>query len=70
MLGHLENNRARNFLMPIPRFAAFLKGIIPYLYAKREGMPIYYTHRTAAEKAVKRNERARIARAARKARKE
>lgn len=68
MLGHLENNRARNFLMPIPRFAAFLKGVIPYLYAKREGMPLYTTHRTAEEKAIRRNKKARLARAARKAR--
>ncbi len=68
MLGHIENNRARNHLSSVARLAAFLKGVIPYIYAKRAGMPFYHTYRTPAEKAIKRNAKARLARAARKAR--
>lgn len=68
MLGHIENNRARNHLSRIVRLAAWSKGLVPYLYAKRDDMPLYYTHRTAAQKAERRTTKARLARAARKAR--
>ena len=64
MLGHLENNRARNKLTSPTKFARFLANIASYLAARRED-PVYYpTHRTPDEKRDLKNKRARAARAA------
>ena len=63
MLGHLENNRPRNHLGSITRFAKFLASVVRYISQRRED-PVYYpSHRTAEEKRELRNKRARAARA-------
>lgn len=66
MLGHLENNRPRHKLTDIVRFSRFLAGVIKYIYADYSDKPLHSTYRTAEEKRLKRNAKARKARAARK----
>lgn len=68
MLGHIENNGPRNFLTAVPRLTAFLHGVVPYLYLRREDAPLYPAYRTPEEKRVRKNKNAAKARAARKAR--
>lgn len=63
MLGHLENNRARNFLTDPVKFARFLSNISSYLAKRRDDVVLYPTFRTADEKRELRNKRAREARA-------
>lgn len=65
MLGHLENNRARNFLTNPVKFARFLSRIAGYLSAAPHPEQ-YPTHRTEDEKRLLRNKRARLKRAATK----
>jgi hypothetical protein len=67
MLGHIENNRARHKLVNVARLSKFMSNAVEYLYRKRsDDTPLYPTHRTADEKRVLRNTRARRARASMK----
>lgn len=65
LLGVIENGRPRYLLKPVPKFSKFLSQIVGYIYKRRDGAPLYPTHRTEDEKRLLRNKRARIARAAR-----
>ena len=68
-LGKVENFRRLYGLTDIRRLTSFLHGIVPYLYRKvSDDSPFYPTYRTADQKRDLRNKRARVARAARKAR--
>jgi hypothetical protein len=62
MLGHLENNRARNKLKDLTRFARFLSRVGTYL-ASQPHPEVYPTHRTDDEKRIARNKKARTKRA-------
>lgn len=67
MLGKLENNRGRYGLADDAAFTAFLGHIAQYLHTHKTG-PVGYlhpTHKTADEKRLARNAKARKARAAR-----
>lgn len=66
MLGHIENNRARNGLGTDLALAAFLAGVMQYLLKRRDVKVYYPTYKTADEKREIRNKRARAARAAKK----
>lgn len=66
MLGHIENNRARNRLTSIIALTAFLRGVVPYVSLRRPEMPFYHTYRTVDEKRLLKNKRAAAARKARK----
>ena len=67
MLGVIENGRARYILRDLPRLVRFLKAIPEYVMRRRPDAPLYPLHRTADEKRLLRNKRAKAARAARKA---
>lgn len=66
MLGHIENNMPRHKLTDIRRLTAFLRSIPAYLWADYQHEPLHHTHRTEEEKRLKRNAKARKARAAKK----
>lgn len=67
-LGKIENFRRLYGLTDLVKFQRFLQNVVPYIYAKRpDDTPLYHTHRSADEKKVIRNARARKARVARKA---
>ncbi len=66
MLGHIENNRARNMLKDA-RLFRFLRGVERYLQADHTQRPLHPTHRTADEKRVRANKLAAKRRAAKKA---
>lgn len=62
MLGKIENHRRIAKLTDIVRLAAFAKGVVQYLHKRvPDDAPAYPTHRTADEKRLLRNKRARIA---------
>lgn len=65
LLGVLENNRVRYGMKNDVQFTKFLHGVMPYIHRKLpDDTPYYPTHRTADEKRLLRNTRARRARAA------
>lgn len=65
LLGVLENNRVRYGMKNEVHFAKFLHGVLPYTMKKRpDDTPLYPTHRTADQKRILRNTRAKRARAA------
>lgn len=66
MLGHLENNRARNGMSQDVRLGQFLRGVSYYISKRRTDAPLYPSYRTTDEKRELRNKRARAARAAKK----
>lgn len=65
MLGKLENNRARYGLGNDAKFASFLSGVAMYLNYHKYGPTntLHPTHKTADEKRLARNAKARKARA-------
>lgn len=66
MLGHIENNRARNMLKDA-RLWRFLRGVERYITADHTQRPLHPTHRTAEEKVVRTKKLAAKRRAAKKA---
>lgn len=68
MLGKLENNRARYGLGDDAVFAAFLQRVPQYLALHKYGKTnlLHPTHKTADEKRLARNAKARKTRAAKK----
>lgn len=66
MLGVIENNRPRYELRG-GRLRRFLAGVFDYVHRDYSSMPLHPTHRTADEKRVLTNKRARVARAKKKA---
>ena len=65
MLGKLENNRARYGLGNDVKFASFLSGVAMYLNYHKYGPTntLHPTHKTADEKRLARNAKAKKARA-------
>lgn len=62
MLGKIENHRRIAKLTSTAALAAFLQGVLPYLH--KDGLGVLYpTYRTADEKRIRRNTKARQARA-------
>lgn len=66
MLGHIENNRARNHLQG-GRLGRMLRAVFDYIHRDYSANPLYPTHRTDDEKRERRNAKARAARAAKRA---
>lgn len=66
MLGHIENNRARNMLKD-GRLWRFLRGVERYITADHTQRPLHPTHRTDAEKAERTKKLAAKRRAAKRA---
>ena len=66
LLGHIENNRARNGLSG-PRLFRMLERIETYLTKSYDHNPLHYTHRTDEQKRIRRNKLASASRARRKA---
>lgn len=66
MLGHIENNRPRHGLLGA-RLGRMLRAVAEYIHASYDDKPLHPTHRTADEKRVLTNKRARVARAKKKA---
>ena len=62
MLGKIENHRRIAKLTSAESLAAFLQGVVPYLYSDGLGV-LYPTFRTADEKRERTNARRRKARA-------
>jgi hypothetical protein len=65
MLGHIENNRARNMLKDA-RLWRFLRGVERYITADHTQRPLHPTHRTAEEKVARTKKLAAKRRAAKK----
>lgn len=65
MLGHIENNRARNGLAG-PRLFRMLERIEAYLTKSYDHHPLHHTHRDDEQKRIRRNKLARQRRAAAK----
>ena len=63
LLGQIENNIPRHKLSNTAKLAAFLRNIIPYISQDYSHHPLHYTFRTEEEKRLKRNAKARKARA-------
>jgi len=63
MLGHIENNMPRHKLTNTGRLARFLAGVVQYISDDYSDRPFHSTHRTEEEKRLKRNAKARKARA-------
>lgn len=66
MLGHIENNMPRHKLTNIVRLTAFLRAIPEYISRDWTDQPLHPTYRTEEEKRLRRNAKARKARAAKK----
>lgn len=66
LLGHIENNRARNGLAG-PRLFRMLARIEAYLTRDYSQNPLHHTHRTDEQKRIRRNKLAAASRARRKA---
>lgn len=66
MLGHIENNMPRHKLTSIVRLTAFLRAIPEYISRDWTDQPLHPTYRTEEEKRLRRNAKARKARAAKK----
>lgn len=65
MLGKIENHRKIAKMTSAAGLSAFLQGVLAYIH--KDGLGVAYsTHRTADEKRIKRNAKARKARAAKK----
>lgn len=62
MLGHIENNRPRHALNG-GRLRRFLLAVFEYIHADHTDKPLHPTHKTADEKRILKNKRARAARA-------
>ena len=65
-LGHIENNMPRNKLTNIAKLTAFLSSIPEYISRDWTDQPLHPTHRSEEEKRLRRNAKARKARAAKK----
>jgi hypothetical protein len=65
MLGHIENNTARNNLHG-GRLFSMLSRVEDYLSRRYDSNPLHHTHRTEEEKRVRRNKKARATRAAKR----
>jgi hypothetical protein len=65
MLGVIENNRPR-YLLGGSRLFTMLSRVEAYMKADHTGKPLHPTHRTAEQKRVRTNLRAKKARAAKK----
>lgn len=65
LLGKVENNY-RRYGVSLPLLRAVSPAIAEYLSQDYSANPYYYTHRTAEEKRIRTNERAKAARAAKK----
>lgn len=66
MLGHIENNMPRHKLQNVARLAAFCRAVPSYIFNDWTDQPLHPTHRTEDEKRIRRNLKARKARAAKK----
>lgn len=66
MLGHIENNMPRHKLQNVARLAAFCRAVPSYIFTDWTDQPLNPTFRTADEKRIRRNLKARKARAAKK----
>lgn len=66
MLGHIENNMPRHRLTNLRRLVAFLRAIPEYISRDWTDQPLHPTFRTEEEKRLRRNAKARKARAAKK----
>lgn len=66
MLGHIENNAPRHKLTDLVRLTAFLRAIPEYISRDYDHEPFHPTYRTEEEKRLRRNAKARKARAAKK----
>lgn len=68
MLGHLENNRARDELMNDGDFARFLASVMAYLHKHHNGPTnlLHPSYKTEDQKRLARNAKARKTRAAKK----
>ena len=66
MLGHIENNMPRHKLTSIVKLTAFLRAIPEYISRDWTDQPLHPTYRTEEEKRLRRNAKARKARAAKK----
>lgn len=63
-LGHVENNAPRYFLTDLVRLARWASRLATYLHpGQYVDQPLHPTHRTADEKRLLKNKRARVARA-------
>lgn len=65
MLGHIENNAPRHKLTGAARLSAFCAGVTAYHFGDYSSMPFHHTHRTAEEKRLRRNAKARATRTTR-----
>lgn len=65
-LGHVENNAPRYKLTNVVRLTRWLRSIPSYIYRDYSDQPLHYTFRTEEEKRIRRNLKARKARAAKK----
>lgn len=65
-LGHVENNRARYRLTNVARLTRWLTAIPEYIHRDHSDKPLHSTYRTAEEKRLKRNAKARKTRATKK----
>ena len=65
-LGHIENNMPRHKLTNIAKLTAFLSSIPEYISRDWTDQPLHPTHRSEEEKRLRRNAKARKARAAKK----
>lgn len=62
-LGHIENNAPRYRLTDIRRLTKWLRAIPAYIHGDHTDKPLHSTHRTEEEKRLRRNAKARKARA-------
>lgn len=62
-LGHVENNAPRYKLTNVSRLTRWLRSIPSYIYADYSDQPLHHTYRTDEEKRLRRNAKARKARA-------
>lgn len=70
MLGHIENNKARNHLTDAVKLSRFLRAVPSYLNipsaTTTQEVVLYPAHKTEEQKRLLKNKRARAARAAKK----
>lgn len=65
-LGHIENNAPRYKLTNVSRLTRWLRAIPAYIHGDYGHQPLHPTYRTEEEKRLRRNAKARKARAAKK----
>lgn len=66
MLGHIENNLPRHKLQNAGKLSTFLRNVTAYIHNDWTDQPLHPTYRTEEEKRIRRNLKARKARAAAK----